>query len=170
MSDLSASAFLQTAVQAVTWTIPSTATGISNATNTAFVTVDTEQFSYTLDANKLPYCRIWIPDIPEFRETTGGDLGSYKRRDFEAILFIYWQSFSKDWLGGSQYFKAIVDATQKYFRHNSAPTGQQALSLTSDVIVAWGLKMAARIELPELYSDSLHYRATIGVNVIEYGI
>lgn len=170
MSDNSASALLQTAVQAVTWTIPSTATGISNATNTAFVTVDTEQFSYFLDANKLPYCRIWIPDINEFRETSGGDSGSYKRRDFQAILFIYWQSFSKDWLGGSQYFKAIVDAVQRYFRQHSAPVGQQALSSTTDVIVGWGLKQQARIELPELYTDALHYRATVGIDVIEYAI
>lgn len=170
MSLYSASAWLKTAVQAVTWVIPTEATGIGNATHTAFVTVETEQFSYFVDAPNLPYCRIWIPDVPEFRETTGGDLGSYKRRDYQAILFIYWQSFSKDWDGGSKYFKTIVDATMKYFRHNSAPVGQQALALNSDVIVSWGLKMTSRIELPELYTDALHYRATIGIDVIEYAI
>lgn len=164
-----ADSLLVSAVQSISWTIPTEASGIL-ATHTSFQLVDSEQFSYSIDATQFPYCRIWIPDVPEFRETTGGDLGSYKRRDFQAILFLYWQSLSKDWSGGQKYFKTIVDAVQTYFRHNSAPGGQQALGLNSEVIVAWGLKQSARVEIPELYSDSLHYRATIGIDVVSYTI
>jgi hypothetical protein len=161
---------MATALAAVTWVIPASASTVENAKATAFARIDTEQFGEDLPETQIPYVRIHIPSVPDSRFTMGGDNGSYKLKNYTAFLFIYWASWAKNWNGGGQYFDAIVDATQSYFdRHASAP-GQTGISPGNGAILAWGLKSDSRVELPERFGEGLYWRATVAVDITEVTI
>jgi hypothetical protein len=170
MSLANAKNSMATALASVSWTIPAAASGIAYASATAFRRIDTEQFGEDVPDTQVPLARIHVPSAPDARFTMGGDNGSYKIKNYTAFLFIYWACFAKDWNGGGQYFDAVIDATQSYFdRHASAP-GQTTISPGNGVILAWGLKSDARVELPERFEEGLYFRATVGIDITEVTI
>lgn len=175
MSIASAKANFAAVLPLVTWTIPASAIKVENATATSFQRVFTQQFAEEVPMTDFPFVRIHMPERPESRETSGADAGSLKKRLYPCHLFIYWATWAKNWQGGGDYFDAIIDATTQYFSHNSSPLPAGVYAVApgggpADNIIGWGLKQAARIELPDLVDDALHWRATVGIDVIEYGV
>lgn len=173
MSFANAKAQLVTALKAVTWTIPASASGITNPVlNTAFGTVSSAQFAgeeASIPASLLPYCRVVIPDLDEARKTDLGDFASYKEQRFPAHVFVYQAGQVKDWQGLDDFFDAVVDGTLAYFRNHSAPQGQGPVtSGQNDLIRGWGLHMRVRRELPDQYGALLVFRATLAIDVINY--
>jgi hypothetical protein len=169
MSIASAKANFAAVLPLVTWVIPASASAVENAVNTKFQKIFTQQFAEEVPMTDFPFVRIHMPDRPEARESSGADLGSLKKRLYPCHLFIYWATWAKHWQGGGDYFDAIVDATTLYFSHNASPL-PAGVYAGGDNIIGWGLKQAARIELPDLVDDALHWRATVGIDVIEYGV
>jgi hypothetical protein len=169
MSLVGAKTQLKSALQSVSWAIPTSAQTITApALLTTFGRVDTQQFAgedAAVDSSQFPYCRIWIPDLDERRETDGGDAISQKKQLFPAHLFIYQAGFTKDWQGLGDYFEAVLDATMAYFRRNSSPSPGAVTAGNNDHVVGWGLHQRARIELPEQFTDQLQFRATLAIDL-----
>ncbi len=171
MSFTAAKTQLKAALQAITWTIPASATGILNPVlRTSYGRVDTQQFvgeEAAIATDVMPYVRMWIPGLDEKRITSGGDAGSYKEQRFPAHLFIYQAGLAKDWQGLADYFDAVVDATLAYFRNNSAPQGQgQVTPGANDQVRGWGLHQNARVELAKQSGGAALCTATLDVDVI----
>lgn len=169
MSFGGAKAQLKTALQSVTWTIPTSAAGITTpALLTSFGRVDNQQFAgedAAVPASQFPYCRIHIPDLDEKRKTDGGDAISQKAQIFPAHLFVYMAGMAKDWQGLGDYFETVIDATLAYFRNNSSPQPGIVSPGNNDHIVGWGLHQRARVELPIQIDAALEYRSTIAVDL-----
>lgn len=170
MSYANGKAMLKTALQAVTWVIPASASAIANPTlHTAFGRVDTQQFvgeDAAVDAGSFPYVRIAMPDLDEHRTTSGGDAASYKEQRFAAHLFIYQAGMAKDWQGLADYFDAVVDATLAYFRRNSSPQPGQVTPGVNDLVTGWGLRQRARVELTKQSGGAALCTATLAVDVV----
>ena len=160
---------LKTALQSVTWVIPTSAASITAPTLlTSFGRVDNQQFAgedAAVPSSQFPYCRISIPDLDEKRVSDGGDAISQKAQKFPAHLFIYMSGFNKDWQGLADYFDAVIDATLAYFRNNSSPQPGIVSPGNNDHIVAWGLHQRVRIELPIQIEAALEFRATVAVDL-----
>lgn len=166
-TQLNAETAMKTALQSVAWVVPASAALILPSPPTSFKRIDTNQFGDQVDATQMPYVRIHIPDISNHTMTQGGDAGSIKMRNYTIFLFVYWGTWVKNWDGGGDYYKTIIDATMDYFNaHRSAP-GQVGYGVGQPSILGWNLKSNARVELPERYEDFLYFRSTIGIDTTE---
>ena len=169
MSITGAKAQLKTAISGITWTLPSSASGIAYLTaKTQFGRVDDQQAGggdVDVPESQFPYCRIHLPDGNEQRYTDGGDAASLKNQRIPAHLFIYNAGYSRDWQGLGDYFDTVVDATLGYFRRNGSPQPGLVSPSNNDHVVGWGLEQAWRAELPDLVNDFLVYRATVLVTI-----
>lgn len=173
MGRLTSKAQFLTALQSITWTFPQSVQDSDNYSNffqpkNKFGRIDSQMTMEEIAEDQFPYCRVYFPDITERRQTDGGDLGSYKRRDFEAHLFIYMAGFAKDWKALGDYFENIFDTVMTTFRHQGSPQPGVVSAVDNNHIVGWGLRMADRIEEPDLFGDAVSYRGTILVTTIEY--
>jgi hypothetical protein len=164
-----AKAQLKIVLSTISWSIPTSAQGITApALRTTFGRVDNQQFAgedAAIDSSQFPYCRISIPDLDERRKTDGGDAISSKQQLFPAHLFVYQAGFASDWQGLGDYFDAVVDATLAYFRGNSSPNPGVVDPTHNDHIVSWGLHQRARIEPATENGEALLFTATLAIDL-----
>lgn len=169
MSISGAKAQLKTAVQAVTWTVPTSASGIAYLNSkTKFSRVDTQRAGggdQDIDQTDFPYCLIHLPDLDEQRKTDGGDLMSRKDQQIPAHLFMYLAGMASDWQALGDYRDAVVDGVMAYFRRNSSPSPGLVSPGDNDHVIGWGLQQSARCESPDLFGEVMVYRSTVTLTV-----